>query len=712
MRYMMGEIAEGKLDLKAELLRAGILPKVPKAKKPSNKANYYVNVINAFDIETTRLDLSRDPNDHDYHSFMYVWQWQIGEDNTIIGRTWEEFELLIGLLTHTLYEISEDQQLPEIPRLVCFIHNAAHEFAFLAGIYHFKPEEGFYREVRKPIYFEMYNCIEFRCSYLQTNMSLRKLTKQYGVQEKLSGQKYDYDKVRFPWTKLSDYELDYCTIDVQSLVQVMRIRMEKDGDNLQTLPLTSTGYVRRDVRHALKPLYLDIREILPNEEQYRLLRRAFRGGNTHCNKKYSGKILDNVYSYDMASCYPAQQLTKQYPMSKFHFIDDRLSLDRILRFLKLNYAVVGLYEFTNLRLKDKNTSIPYISLSRTESFDFEYPGDKKKAKESYGIDNGRILYAKFSRMALTEIDLEIVLKQYTYDQINVKTAMVAQKGYLPEEYKRVIRQYYHNKTYLKGTEDEDELYLYQKDKEKLNAIYGMSAQDPIHADIRYDDGIWSVSGYNRPKDEIEKTLLKAKFPYQWGVYTTAYARAALQEGIDLAGDKMVYCDTDSIKTLGPVDIERINDYRRKLAKVYGGVEADRNGENHYIGIFEYEGKYDRFISCGAKRYAYEKDGNISITVAGVTKQVNEETGVPFAVEELKALENFHEGMKWIQAGGIAAVYNDHDDFMYTDPESGNQVHIGKNVALVPSTYEMTYANDYTKLLLELDLYGEYLDRRE
>ena len=698
MLYRMGDITAGVLDLKAELLKEGILPRIPKAKKPSMKANYYVNVMSAFDIETTRLDLSDSPAEHDYHAFMYVWQWQLG-DNTIIGRNWQSFEILINLLSNALYEIAEDKSLPEIPRLVCWIHNAAHEFAFLSGVYHFKPEEGFYREVRHPIWFSMNKCIEFRCSYLQTNMSLRKLTKQYGVPEKLSGQKFDYDRIRFPWTDLSEYELEYATTDVTSLVEVMRIRMEKDGDTLQTIPLTSTGYVRRDVRRALQPLFLQIRDILPDEDQYRLLRKAFRGGNTHCNKAKSGRILRNVYSYDMASCYPAQQLTKQYPMSKFRWLDDRLTLDRILRFLKLNYAVVGLYEFTNIRLKKKSTPIPYLSLARTESVGFR-------------CDNGRLLYADFCRMALTEIDLEIVLAQYDYDLIDVKSAMVAQKGYLPEEYKQVIRKYYHNKTFLKGTQDPDEQYLYQKDKEKLNAIYGMSAQDPIHADVKYDDGIWTVSGYNRPKEEIEKTLLKAKFPYQWGVYTTAYARQALQEGIDLAGKQMVYCDTDSIKTEGPVDIERINGYRRKLAKAYGGVEKDRKGQDHFIGIFEYEGTYDRFISCGAKRYAYEQDGHMSITVAGVTKEVNEETGVPFAVEELGCLENFHEGMKWVKAGGIAAVYNDHDDFMYTDPESGQQLHIGKNVALVPSTYEMTYENDYRKLLFELDLYGEYLDKRE
>lgn len=699
MLFQMGEITAGKVDLKGILLSRGILPREPKAKKPSNKANTYVNEISAFDIETSRLDLSQDPNSHDYHAFMYIWQWQLGDDVTIMGRSWTGFQTLVQLIANALYEISEDQNLPEIPRHVCWIHNAAHEFAFLTGIYPFKDTEGFYRDVRKPIWFSMYNVIEFRCSYLQTNMSLKALTKRYGVKEKLSGQLFDYDKVRFPWDPLTDYELEYAGTDVQSLVQAMRIRMEKDGDNLQTIPLTSTGYVRRDVRQALKPLFLQIRDILPQEQEYRLLRRAFRGGNTHCSKSYSGKILENVYSYDMVSCYPAMQLTKQYPMSKFRFLDDRLSLDRILRFLKLNYAVVGLYEFTNIRLKRKKEPIPYISLSRTESINFR-------------CDNGRLLYADFSRMALTEIDLEIILRQYDYDMIDVKSAMVAQKGPLPEEYKDVIRRYYANKTTLKSSEDPDEQYLYFKSKSLLNAVYGMSAQDPIHSDIKYNDGVWTVSGYDRPAEEINKVLMKAKFPYQWGVYTTAYARQALQEGIDLAGKQMVYCDTDSIKTLGPVDIDRINGERMKRAKISGGVARDRKGHDHYIGIFEYEGTYDRFVSCGAKRYAYEQDGEMHITVAGVTKQINEKTGIPFAVEELGCLENFKEGMTWVKAGGIAAVYNDHDDFNYTDPASGNQLRITSNVALVPSTYEMTFETDYKKILYEMDLYGEYMDRRE
>ena len=680
----------------AELTKYGYIEHRKRARKPSPAARDILNVICAFDIETTTIELPIvDDRTQNAHAFMYVWQFQLN-DITIIGRTWEEAEKLFISISDACKRYRKEKKLDDLPVVIIWVHNLAYEFQFLSGIYSFQNEECFFRDIRKPIYCKMFNCLEFRCSYIQTNMSLSHLTKQLGVKAKLSGQKYDYNKIRFPWTPLSDYELEYCATDVQSLVDCMRIKMENDGDNLQTIPLTSTGYVRRDCKQALKPLYLDIKELLPNEKQYRLLRKAFRGGNTHANRKYSGKILNSVYSYDMSSCYPAQQLTKKFPMTPFRWIDDRLTFDRIKRFLDLGYAVVGLYQFKGLRLK-KQVPIPYLSLARTESYGFI-------------LDNGRILESEYTEIALTEIDLKIVLKQYTYDEIQVQSAMVAQKHYLPEEYRNVIIKYYENKTKLKGVTDPEQVYLYQKSKEKLNGIYGMSAQDPIHAEILYNGGDYTRSDYTT--GDADKVLSKAKFPYQWGVYTTAYARAALQEAIDAAGDKMVYCDTDSVKTLGKVDLSYINRKRQAAAEGNKAFADDPKGTRHYMGVFELDGVYDRFITCGAKRYAYEAEGHMSITVSGVSKAVNEETGVSFAVEELGKLENFHEGFIWRKSAGTMSVYNDEDLFYYTDPETGNKVQIIKNVAIIPTTYEMTYAKDYRRLLQEIDLYGEYKSARE
>ena len=224
-------------------------------------------------------------------------------------------------------------------------------------------------------------------------------------------------------------------------------------------------------------------------------------------------------------------------------------------------------------------------------------------------------------------------------------------------------------------------------------------------------------------EEIEKALKGAAFPYQWGVYTTAYARKQLQDAIKLCGDKIIYCDTDSVKTLGDVPIHQLNDALKKRAEAVGAYADDMNGKRHYIGVFEPDGHYKQFITQGAKRYAYIKDnGRMGVTVAGVATSIDEETewtdqdgekyNPTFAVEELKTLKRFKPGMKWSKAGGTQAVYNDADNIMYADPETGKEVHITKNVAIIPTTYVMTYSRDYALLFRDIQLYNDFRRERE
>lgn len=681
--------------------RYGLVERAKRQRR--NKGADLVNVYSAFDIETSTVWLSSENTDA--HSFMYIWQFQI-EEYLIKGRTWEEWFDFLAVLKRALESFGSLNKTPKTPMLVCWIHNAAFEFSYISGLYPFTDEECFFRDVRKPIYFRMFDAFEFRCSYIQTNLSLAALTKQTGVKMKLSGQKFDYNKVRYPWTVLTEYEEEYTTTDVESLVQAMKYRVSRGGDTLLTVPLTSTGYVRRECKASLKDRYLQINELKPYKGEngkriYRLLRACFRGGNTHANRYHVGKICEDVYSYDIASSYPTQQLTKKFPMKSFKWLDGDMSTERIFMFIGLGYAVVGEYHFTGIRLKNEREPIPYISLARCEAVNFE-------------VDNGRILKADYVEISLTEIDLEIILDTYTFEKVEIVSCMVAQKDYLPPEYRAVIQDYYNKKTALKGDDTEEGKYIYMKSKNMLNSVYGMSATDPIHQEIKYNGGDYTRSGYDTMSaEEIEKALKGAAFPYQWGVYTTAYARQQLQNAIKLCGEQIVYCDTDSVKTLGDVPIYLLNDELRKRAETVGAYADDMNGERHYIGVFESDGHYEKFITQGAKRYAYIDDrGKMGVTVAGVSKAINEETGKTFAVEELEDLKNFKPGMKWVEAGGTQAVYNDADDFDYTDQETGNVVHISKNVSIIPSTYVMTHSRDYALLLSQIQLYTEFRKERE
>ena len=691
----------GKIDWYAYLSKFGLIEESKKRRRSQNK-HRMLNVYTAFDIETSTLWLNEDKSLYDVHSFMYVWQFQV-EEYTVKGRTWEEFFSWLDVLKAAIQKIRDNNNLSVNPLLVVWVHNLAYEFQWLSGLYPFKNEEVFFTDVRKPIYCRMFDTFELRCSYIQSNMSLSALCKQTGVEQKLSGQKFNYDKIRFPWTKLSKFEEEYTTIDVKSLVEAMKYRVSRGGDNLQTVPLTSTGYVRRECKEALKDQFLDMRELKPAEREYRLLRKAFRGGNTHANRYFVDKIVSNVFSYDISSSYPTQQLTQLFPIKPFKWLDiehktPQNRIKRVLQFIGLGYAVVGTYQFKNLRLKNHREPIPYISLSRCHAI----------GNDDYELllDNGRILECGYIEISLTEIDLEIVLDQYEFDFIDVVECMIAQKDYLPTAYREVIQNYYNKKTALKGDDSEDGKYIYMKSKNMLNAVYGMSATDPVHQDIYYQDGNYKVSSYEDfTPDELLKLLKNAAFPYQWGVYTTALARKQLQDAIKLCGDRIVYCDTDSVKVVGDININILNEKLMKKAIQSKAFADDMNGKRHYIGIFE-------FITQGAKRYAYSVNGKIGITVAGVSKKINEDTGISFAVEELKTLDRFRVGMIWRKAGGTISVYNDNDDIEYTDPKTGNKIHIGKNVAIVPSTYEMTYSKDYRLLLNEIQLYGDYQRERE
>lgn len=190
------------------------------------KDREYIKLVTAFDIETTNIDEID-------QAVMYVWQYQIDDICTVIGRRWVDFERFI----HNLAEA-----LPEDLYMVTYIHNASFEFQFLAGIYNFMPEEVFSIRSQKVLKFTMLNRIEFRCSYLHSNMSLSEYLKKMNVKnKKISGDLFDYSKKRYWFTKLNNLELSYIVNDVRGLVQAIK----KGNGNRRRYSLYNPGNVYR-----------------------------------------------------------------------------------------------------------------------------------------------------------------------------------------------------------------------------------------------------------------------------------------------------------------------------------------------------------------------------------------------------------------------------------------------------------------------------------
>ena len=82
--------------------------------------------------------------------------------------------------------------------------------------------------------------------------------------------------------------------------------MSDEKENLLSVPLTSTGFIRKQLKKIVfnNLGYNYAKPFFPSPELYALMRKAFRGGDTHCNRYYVDDILYNVNSVDRSSSYP------------------------------------------------------------------------------------------------------------------------------------------------------------------------------------------------------------------------------------------------------------------------------------------------------------------------------------------------------------------------------------------------------------------------
>lgn len=630
-----------------------------------NDKRKYKDLFCAFDIETTNdMELEQ--------AYMYIWQFQI-EDQTIIGRTWMEFK---EFLRNCRMQLKQDEWL------MIYVHNLSFEFTWLKGLYKFKPDEVFSIESRKVLRCTMWEHFEIRCSYLLTNMNLDNFTKKMGVTRKLSGEEFNYNKIRYPWTELTDRELQYCITDVKALVEALKVYFAIEGDNYHTIPYTSTGFVRRDIKRAMRHYNRqDLLNMQPDYDVYCLLSEAFRGGNTHANRYYANTILENITSYDRVSSYPDVQINELFPMSPW-IREENVTADRACRIIfKHKRAAIMRVGFKNIRLKNPLWGCPYI------------PKHKCRNLGQHANDNGRILWAEWLETSIASPDLEIIMQEYDYDSITFYDFYHCRYGRLPKPLREEIQKFYRDKTELKGVAGQELFYMLQK--AKLNSIYGMSCQRPVKQTIDYIDGLWIEQDLPEP-DLLAKNNAKAFLVYSWGVFTTCHARMELEKALNIVGpERFVYCDTDSVKFIddGKVSFNAYNESRKRDSIKNGGVAADPAGHKHYLGVYENEGTYKRFITMGAKKYAYEDAaGELHITVAGVSKYKG-------AAELARrgGLEAFKEGFIWYDAGGLESVYND-------DPEvkevtiDGHKLQIISNVLLRPSTYTLGITGEYARIL--------------
>ena len=681
----------------------------------------YLDVASSFDIETSSFYNRK----NEKQAIMYAYVF--GINGVIkIGRSWSEFK-------EDISKVIDFFKLSINKRLIVFVHNLEFEFQFIRK--RFNWYKVFSIENRRPIYAITTDGIEFRCSYLLTNLSLEKVAENITIYKikKMVGD-LDYLKVRSSSTPLTDEEIGYIENDGYIVMgYIEQLRLNENG--ITNLPLTNTGFVRNECRfNCLYASYNQYRSFIRfcklTPSLYEASKRAFQGGFTHANAYRVGHLNSEVASYDLTSSYPTCLIAEKYPCGVPSFLKT-LEYPMFKRFLS-KFLMLFDIELENIEEKFKYDN--YISTSKCEIL------------EGPIVNNGRLVKGKRIKTTITNIDFEIIEKCYKWSSIKVTNIYVWIGEYLPKDFIKTILEYYKIKTTLKDVEGKE--YEYMKSKNRLNSFYGMCVQDPCKDVITYDNiDEWGIDTSKSEEELIENyNKNKNRFLYYlWGIFNTAYARRNVWNGIFELKLDYIYSDTDSLKFVNYLKHKKFFDEYNKtiLNKLEMALDyhklsheyiypKNKKGLVKPLGVRNFEGIYTRFKTLGAKRYIYEENKEITITISGVSKKVGKEFLKARFKNNDEIFSNFHEGLYFpsyytiLKDGSVKELKSDElkkykkvylgsgkNTHTYLDEEQkgtfkdylGNTFQYDElsSIHLEATSYNMSFAKDFINYLLGIKL---------
>lgn len=654
-----------------------------KTKSHTKKKEYLERWI-SLDTET-----SHNHNEQAPIGWIYQWAFKFGDD-IVYGRKPSE-------LIPVLVRIASFYKLDEVKRAVIYVHNLSYDFQYLKDyIIEEWHEYSILAIAKHHIINFVTSCFEWRCSYKLSNKSLAKWSKDLGCKNRKLEGFVDYEKIHYQSEELTAEDWAYMYGDVETLDECIERQLLLYNDNISTVPLTSTGYIRRDCRRNFqkdKHNFRRFQRTALNSITYKMCRAEFSGGLTHGDRFRVGETVrapegEWIGHRDFRSHYPSQQRTKGFPMANFCLYAIDTDITTVNEQLK-DHCILCEIEITNAEIKGSWVTFPYLQVSKC----IEGRGTNiiKMVK-----DNGRVLQlAGTTTLYCNEHDLKWLLRLYRFEHFKIKKLYVSKRGYLPEFMIDTIDSYFEGKTkykkLAKAETDKDKKLDFElslmKSKNGLNGIYGCSATDPVRATFELNNGAEEVWSCTQPEsiDEALESFYNSRnnfMRYQWGCWTTSSARDELMTFIyDVIGvERCIYCDTDSIFYLASPETEaKIEDYNKKLEarSIEIGAFIEYEGERVTYNSFEAEENIQSFRFLHAKCYAFEDmEGELHCTIAGVPARIitgtDSEGKATYYTreEELGSIDELDAGKVFTKCGGTAVSYQEHyPDIYYNEVEA-------------------------------------------
>ena len=391
----------------------------------------------------------------------------------------------------------------------------------------------------------------------------------------ISKLKIDYNLPREKGHILTPEENEYIKNDVLIVAKALKVLFDED-----LTKMTQGSNALNDFKSIINKSRFNHLFPALDYDIDKDLRKSYKGGFTYLNPIYKEKDVENIVNLDVNSLYPSVMYEKPLPFGEPVFFKGKYEEDKIY----------PLYiQMITCSFEIKENKIPTIQIKNNKSF--------FRSNEYLESSNNEIVC-----LVLTNIDLQLFLEHYNVYDLEYVSGWKFKciKGIFTEYIDKWIKR--KNEATISGNKGQRTLA-----KLMLNALYGKFATSlDVQSKIPYlgeDEIIHYEMSEKEKKDGIYLPI---------GSFITAYARektirtsqAIKEYSINKYGQDMyIYSDTDSIKTLLP--IEELEQF----------CEID----DIKLGAWKNEGIATRGKWVRQKCYLEEINDEIEITCAGMPK---------------------------------------------------------------------------------------------
>lgn len=366
------------------------------------------------------------------------------------------------------------------------------------------------------------------------------------------------EKINYEDYIINDNTLSYVYKDVQIVAMALKYFKDK-GFNKMTIGSNSYNKYVEETKY---------KNIFPHIDDQWLIdyRKAYRGGRSQVNPKYANVVLNNVKRYDLNSMYPYIMAYKPMPYGA------PIKSDKPGRYKFELYKVEIMFTL-------KRGHLP--SLLKKGSL-YDLMGDTYY-ENTDGIE---IIY-------ISNIDLELVYKHYNVKYIKY----IEIYGFYTSDF--IFRDFILKYYTLKNQNTGGLRLVYKLIINSFYGKYGSKLYGKHKIPVIEDDKLVYKNS------ELEKMK---EYYLPVSIAVTSWAHYIIDNAINYDLDSFVYCDTDSVHTLGELPKEQI--------------------DNKEIGKFKLEGIEIKSKYIRQKCYVYsqyDKDNVLkyNITCSGMTEGIKE-----------------------------------------------------------------------------------------